>query len=71
MIEIAPKDYWIHCTYAEAILYCFLLEIDNKKGWRLPTSLEGWCLREIVGWYQTKTNEEARARYYIVPVRDI
>jgi hypothetical protein len=35
-IEISPKEYWIErCSYDEAILYCFSLEIDGKKGWRI------------------------------------
>ena len=37
MIEIAPKKYWIKCTFAEALLYLEFLEIDGKKGWTLFT----------------------------------
>jgi hypothetical protein len=35
MIEISPREYWIRCTYDEAVLYCFQLEIDGKVGWRI------------------------------------
>jgi hypothetical protein len=39
-IEFAPEKYRITCFYDEAVLYCFQLEIDGKRGWRLPSSFE-------------------------------
>ena len=36
-IEIAPTEYWIQCTYPEALLYCTMLKIDGKVGWKIPT----------------------------------
>ena len=41
MIEISTSDYWkLNVTHEEAQLYCFMLQIDGKKGWRLPTEKE-------------------------------
>lgn len=31
-IEIAPKTTEIQATWDEAVMYCFFLEIDGKKG---------------------------------------
>ena len=36
-VEIAPEQYHIECTYDDALLYCFQLNIDGKTGWRLPS----------------------------------
>ena len=38
MIEIAPEQYWITCTFKEAKLYLQFLEIEGKIGWKLPTA---------------------------------
>lgn len=40
MIEIAPAEYWIECTFPEIKMYLFCLNIDGKVGWRLPTNAE-------------------------------
>ena len=40
MFEIAPKQTEIKATWDEAKLYCMFLDIDGKKGWRLPTKEE-------------------------------
>lgn len=41
MIEVANSDYWkLNVTLESAQMYCFILEIDGKRGWRLPTQLE-------------------------------
>ena len=37
MIEIAPKEYEVSLSFHESKMYCFLLSIDGKLGWRLPT----------------------------------
>lgn len=34
-IEVAPKEYWKELKYADALLYCALLNIDGKNDWRL------------------------------------
>ena len=44
MIEVAPKETEIMANWDEANLYCTFLEVDGKKGWRLPTTDE---LKEI------------------------
>jgi len=38
--EIAPKSTEIQATWDNAILYCTFLEVDGKRGWRLPTKEE-------------------------------
>jgi hypothetical protein len=40
MIEIAPEEYWKKSTIHNIDLYLFVLTIDGKIGWRLPTSDE-------------------------------
>jgi hypothetical protein len=39
-IELAPIEYMKAMSWDEAKLYCFLLNIDGKIGWRLPTMRE-------------------------------
>lgn len=38
--EIAPKETEIQANWDDAKLYCSSLNIDGKKGWRLPTKEE-------------------------------
>lgn len=67
-IEFAPDYFWNYCTYEEAILYCFQLNIDDKIGWRLPTYDE-WLDYDIFSdddWY-----EQIDGINFIIPVRDI
>lgn len=40
LVEIAPIEYETKLVWHEAKLYCFLLTIDGKVGWRLPTTKE-------------------------------
>jgi hypothetical protein len=35
--EIAPKSTEIQANWDDTRLYCFLINIDGKIGWRLPT----------------------------------
>lgn len=69
-IEIAPKEYQIDCTYQEAVLYCFLLNINGKTCWRLPTYDE-WINTYIFGWYQDREISNNFITKNICPVRDI
>jgi hypothetical protein len=39
-IEIAPSQYDEVLSLHDAILYVHFLEIDGKKGWRIPTHTE-------------------------------
>jgi hypothetical protein len=69
-IEIAPKEYRIECSYNEALLYCFQLEIDGKRGWRMPSRDEWYFNGELHGWFVGKSE----CRLYaptIIPVRNI
>jgi hypothetical protein len=70
MIEIAPPEYHIICTYDESIWYCFSLNINGKTGWRLQT-VEEWTNRKSAyGWYLERY-EESNALNWAIPVRDI
>ncbi len=40
MLEVAHIDYWIECTFSEALIYCQFLNINEYRDWRLPTSAE-------------------------------
>lgn len=44
--EIAPYSYEIECAWNDAEFYCFMLLIDGKKGWRLPTLRELSLIRK-------------------------
>lgn len=69
-IEIAPKEYHIRCSYNDALLYCFQLEIDGKTGWRFPTYNE-YVEEDIFGWYLSDEDRHLDSQYTIMPVRDI
>ena len=74
MIELAPKEFHIFCTFDEAILYCFQLNIDGKTGWRLPTHDEYMADidAEYSCWYSTDYGlYDDSALYECFPVRDI
>jgi hypothetical protein len=45
-LEIANLTYKDNLTYDEAVFYCFLLNIDGKIGWRLPTVYECEIIRK-------------------------
>ena len=73
MIEIAPEEYWIKCTFDQAIIYCTMLEIDGKKDWRLPTKKE---FRDNIksdhGWYNSDFGLYYENTFFnCVPVRDL
>lgn len=69
-IEIAPEEYHVVCTYAEALLYCFSLNIDGKTSWRLPTR-EEWTEYNIWSWYLIDYIPPIDLHLQTVPVRDI
>lgn len=72
-IEIAPEEYYIRCTYEDALLYCFQLEIDGKTGWRLPNYSES-SVEFTCAWYQNDrafNSVETGKKFYAIPVRDI
>ena len=64
--EVSDKNF----TYEEAVMYCFFLEIDGKKGWRLPTEREYNSYNNIWGWYQDDERQHILTIYRITPVRD-
>ena len=69
MIERAPEEYHKTLTYEEAVLYCFLLNIDGKTGWRLPTLREIFT-QGLYGWYSgDDCNRISRGK--VMPVRDL
>ena len=39
-IEIVPKQYIKKLNYQDAVLYCSILNIDDKNDWRLPSFAE-------------------------------
>ena len=74
-IKIAPIEYRIRCTYEEALLYGFQLEIDGESGWRIPTKDES-IRYAIYGWFLDHDSNYLNhiplsSVYYVRPVRDI
>lgn len=70
-IEVAPAEYRIKCSYDEAVLYCFQLEIDGKTGWRLPTEEEYYSYDVIPNSWYLNDPSHRRSIYRVSPVRDI
>ena len=70
MIEIGEKSD-ARMTYAEAVVYCFLLNIDGKIGWRLPTYDEYIEHLEIVGWRCDMDKYHEWDSKHVTPVRDL
>ena len=79
MIEIAPDEYWIECTFPEIKMYLFCLKIDDKIGWRLPTDAEQAKWHPRVSPECWTAEDELGGDYYtqvgliglLVPVRDL
>ena len=47
--EIAPRNKWlINVPYDQGLMYCLFLDVDGKKGWRMPTDKESEILVNIV-----------------------
>lgn len=63
MIERAPVSTY-KMSYDDAVMYCFLLKHDGKRGWRLPT------IREFItdSWYEDEPI--SKRQWYCAPVRD-
>lgn len=69
MIEIAPIDRELRLSYEEALMYCFLLNIDDKTGWRLPTKDEWYDNDALMGcWY---FGRPSKGKWLLAPVRSI
>ena len=75
MIELSDRKYWLkRCTYNEAIIYCAMLEIDGKKGWRLfKNAIELlYQLEHYPCWLETDFGTyDSTKTYSCIPVRDI
>jgi|LakMenEpi03Aug12_release.lakeMendotaPanAssembly.Ray.scaffolds.fasta_scaffold673261_2 hypothetical protein len=68
MLELAPPSEKM--TYDEAIMYCFWLEHDGKKGWRMPTH-EEWAKTKGIMVYTWRQNDHRTMMdtMPVVPVR--
>ncbi len=58
--EIAPKSTEIQANWYDAKLYCFLLDVNGKTGWRLPSHEELTKIYESANdcekdWYWSST----------------
>ena len=70
MIEIAPEEYWKRSTIHNIDLYLFVLKIDGKIGWRLPT-LDEYLGTSVMGWYLDDRCRFSGELHPITPVRDL
>jgi hypothetical protein len=81
-IELAPEEYWIECTFQEIKMYLFVLTIDGKQDWRLPTEeeQEDWFVSipniKAERWTITDTLDEewysrVGSKFLLIPVRDL
>lgn len=78
--ETAPKNYQIQCkSYDEAKMYLLFLEIDGKRGWRMPTRYERTKYFRV-GEHVNETVWDQRDEYTVllnattrrlIPIRDI
>lgn len=68
-IELAPESSQ-SMSYDEALLYCFLLNIDGEIGWRMPT-LDEYLGSEAMGWHVDDSLRYWNDLYPVTPVRDI
>jgi hypothetical protein len=71
MIEIAPIDRELRLSYEEAIMYCFLLNIDGKTGWRLPTKDEWYGNDQLMGCWYIGRPRPSKGNWLLAPVRDL
>ena len=75
-IEVAPKEYWKELKYADALLYCALLNIDGKNDWRLRQlgeDLNIGVVNTVKGlWYETTDyyKHDRAGINLTIPVRD-
>ena len=77
MIKLAPKEYWKECLIEEAMLYCFVLNVDGQLGWRLPTAFEAKLqydlIPETVAVWSTSdlSYPWGEITFTVIPVRDL
>ena len=68
MIEQAPMTANA-MTYEEAAMYCFFLEHNGYRDWRLPTRDEYCQTSNLFGWYTGRLGlEDTRL---VCPVRTV
>lgn len=68
-IEIGPISSCMF-SYNDAILHCFLLNIDGKIGWRMPTESE-YMQTRAMGWHIDDPLRYTNDLYPVTPVRDL
>jgi hypothetical protein len=76
-IEIAPKEYFKELNYYDSLLYCQLLNIDGKEGWKLPSDNQKqygwptfkWTVEDGEGY--KNANILLNMQWWVIPVRDI
>jgi hypothetical protein len=77
MIKLAPKEYWKECLIEEAMLYCFVLNVDGQLGWRLPTAFEAKLQYDLIPenvavWSTSDLSYPwGEITFTVIPVRDI
>jgi hypothetical protein len=77
--ETAPKEYWIRASsFDEVKMYLLFLEIDGKRGWRIPTRFErtkyfraGEHVNETVWDHLYEDAVLLNSTRKLIPVRDI
>ena len=73
MIEYAVRSEYT-MTYEDAVMYCFFLEHNGHKVWRLPVFEEykGRPLQFHSCWYQGEGNgTDTHTKWFACPVRTV
>jgi len=87
MIELSAQKYWKRMNYYDGLLYCSLLDIDEKDNWRMMDNYHEYLsyrglfpifpmIPEKGKWYMgdvRKSSEEnlKGMDYWVIPVRDV
>ena len=77
MLELAPAVYSL--TYDEAVMYCFFLEHNGYRDWRMPTMYEFLFTLslpdsyDIWVWYIGRDSivSSPSTRHTLIPVRTV